>query len=71
MSQKCILMAKKVNSVLRCIKRSMASMLREVILPLYSAMMKSHLGYYVVFGSSVHESQGTTGESPAESHKDY
>jgi len=55
LSWQCVFAAQKASCIVGYIKRSMATRLRAVILPLYSARVRPHLEYCVQFWSPQHK----------------
>ena len=61
-------MAKMADGVLECIKKSVASWSREMIVPLYSALIRTHL--QAGLGPPTEERCGAFGGGPEEGHED-
>jgi len=55
MSHQCALTAQKDNRSLGCVKRSVASRLKEVILPLCSTLVRPHLEFCIQLSSPQHK----------------
>ena len=64
------LAAQKANRTLGCIKRSVATTWREMILPLYSTLVRPHLKYCVQICGPQGGDMGLSEQSSEEGHED-
>ncbi|GAB0204286.1 mitochondrial enolase superfamily member 1 [Grus japonensis] len=59
MSEQCAAVAKQANRMLGCINKGITSRDKEVITPIYSALVRPHLECHVWFWSPVHKKMWT------------
>lgn len=67
-SQQCALVAKVANGILGCVKKSVASRLTEVILPIYSTPLRPHLEYSAQFWGHQFKKDGNLLEKVQHAH---
>ena len=70
MREQCVLAAERPKHILGCIKRSAASRVRKVIIPIYSTVVRSHVQYCPALGPQPQEGHGAVGMSAEEGHND-